>query len=235
MDNEFESLIKSSDDINNTKITEISSITDVLIEDIKTYNNIISSFFVGKENEIKQIYNSIKNKKFPFNKVSVLDINFVSNTYLEYFEGMIEFINKVVDLNDSDEVSNESISSTINKINERDSEFIESIFGGSRCSESSVDINTAMLNVEKLIDINEDFSMFINTVNKVCEYAQNNNSSKYKNEIILALNVLLKSIRVYNRNCVSNILKTYDKITASIQVRTPASGVLHKVQKYQMF
>ena len=63
MGNEFESLIKSSDDINNTKVSDISSITDVLIEDIKSYNNIISSFFVGKENEIKQIYNSIKNKK----------------------------------------------------------------------------------------------------------------------------------------------------------------------------
>ena len=165
----------------------------------------------------------------------MLDINFISSTYLEYFEGMIEFINKVVDLHDSDEVSNESISSTINKINERDSEFIESLFGGSRCSESSVDINTAMLNVEKLIDINEDFSMFIDTVNKVSECAQNNNSSKYKNEIILALNVLLKSIRLYNKKCISNILKTYDKITASIQVRTPTSGVLHKVPKYQMF
>ena len=235
MGNEFESLIKSSDDINNTKISDISSITDVLIEDIKSYNNIISSFFVGKENEINKIYYSIKNKKFPFNKVDVLDINFISSTYLEYFEGMIEFINKVVDLHDSDEVSNESISSTINKINERDSEFIESIFGGCRCSESSVDINTAMLNVEKLIYINEDFSMFVDTVNKVSECAQNNNSSKYKNEIILALNVLLKSIRLYNKECISNILKTYDKITASIQVRTPASGVLHKVPKYQMF
>ena len=96
MGNEFESLIKSSDDINNTKVSDISSITDVLIEDIKSYNNIISSFFVGKENEVKQIYNSIKNKKFPFNKVDVLDINFISSTYLEYFEGMIEFINKVV-------------------------------------------------------------------------------------------------------------------------------------------
>ena len=203
-------------------------------KEIGKYSVAIQTFFTGKEDEIKFIYKSIRENSFPYNRVKCYDINSALIQYKDYFAGLVEFINKIIDLRDTDNIDPSAIQSTIAKINNRDKEFICDIICGSKNELEEMDINDAMKNVETLIDINSTFDDYKNMVSNSCNIVDKNNCTKYANEIKAGLRVFITSIACFNSKAISEVIKTYDKIHQSIQSRTPVKGVV-EIPKYQMF
>lgn len=205
-----------------------------MTKELNNYSTAIKDFFTGKEEEIKYIYKSIRENKFPYNKVSCYDINSALHQYMEYYPGLVEFINKLIDLKDSDNIDPSSVQSTIANVNNRDKEFICSIVCGEKNELEEMGINDAMKNVESLIDIYNSLSDYKKMVENACRTVDNNNCGKYCNEIKQGLKVLVTSITCFNSKVISEVVKTYDKIHQSIQERTPVKPPV-ETPKYQMF
>lgn len=198
------------------------------------YSDIIQSFFVGKQNEIKEIYNAIRMNEFPYNKIRFIDINMAIHMYGDYFKGMTEFIRKVTDLKDSDEVENNSIQMTIEHVQKKDTGFIDSIIGGERNPETEVDLDTAMINIESLINIYNDFDQFKELLNTLCDNISSNGSTKYANEIASSMRAFIMSFSRYNNKCIKEILITYNNIRTSMEHRVPVDGD-KKIPEYKLF
>ena len=212
---------------------EISKYTEYVANEFETYSNIIRGFFTGKENEIKGIYMSIRQKEFPFNKIVSPDINEARNMYMEYFKGMTEYMFKMTELKSSDEINTDSLIGNINKIRERDRSFVESIFGGEKNPPIEDDLNSTMRNVEVLIDVNSEFGAFKSKIsNLINEY--NSSEDIYKPAISSAISVYINSIRFYNYMCIKAILNCYNAIINSIQVRESANPK-PPTPEYQIF
>ena len=103
--------------------TEISTVTTQLF---KGYSDFIKTFFCGRENEIKKIYEGIRNDSYPFNKITMIDVNMAIHCYSDYFTGLLQFANKISDLKDSDSVNPESVSKTLEMVKSKDKAFVDS-------------------------------------------------------------------------------------------------------------
>jgi hypothetical protein len=203
---------------------------EYLQKELYSYSEIISSFFVGKENEIKEVYSIIRNNSHPYNKISVTDINLALHNYEDYFSGLTHFANLVCGLVDTDNQVEESISNRINSIKERDNEFVESLFE----NHEMVTIDSAMSEVEVLVDIYRELDEFIQVCKDVCNKVTTNDCKKYKTYISDAYGILVNSIHNYCTNCIKNILTIYSEIEDSIKVRESVKGS-PIVPKYQIF
>lgn len=219
-------------DIDQTKSPlEISSLTIGLFND---YSEIIKTFFCGRENEIKRIYEAIRGDMYPFNKVSIIDVNMAIHCYSDYFKGLLEFANKISKLNDNNSVDPESVSKTLEMVRGKDKNFIDSLFGGEINPEITTDIDTAMVTVEAFIQLDKSFSEFVSVTKSVTNRAAASNSTKYNTQVMEGLRVFVSSFAYYNFRCIKEIVKTYNDIITSIASRTPARGV-KEVETYQVF
>lgn len=203
-------------------------------QQIEAYKNIIQSFFVGKKSEIQKIYQVLKEKRLPYNKINFIDINLATHMYGEYFQGLVQFISKITDLRDTDEISEDKMISAIIHVETKDLEFRDSIIGGSRNEMSTVDLDNAMINIESLINIYNEFDEFQKCFDVLIQNIKNNNCEKYYNTIRTGMRVFIMSIIHYISSSVDEILSTYEKIIKSMEHRTPASGE-KKVPEFQLF
>ena len=206
---------------------------DIVIDEFNNFSNLIKEFFVGKEEQIKNIYNIIRNNSLPYNRIKIVDVNMARHLYNEYLEGLKEYADKYTSLREGDNIDKEAISNMTNRVSERDTEFIDSIFGGEKNPEAEADIDTAIKNVETLIDIDGDFSKFISISNEICNKVISANTGSYTDAIDEGLKVFFKSISYYNFKCIKEIFETFEKIEESIQTRTPA--IDKEVPQYQIF
>lgn len=210
---------------------EPSLCMDIVKKEFYSFSEIIRTFFVGKESEIKYIYNSIREHKFPYNRISCIDVSVAKHMYSDYIVGMIEFINKLANLKDGDNISIDAVGKTIEKVIEKDEDFISSIFGGEKNKTQSMDIDSAMKNIEELIDVEGQLSEFEGYARSLSNLTFSNT---YKPVAIKGFKIYFKSVLNYNSKCIEEILSCYDKIHKSIQNRTPAKGVIEKPE-YQLF
>lgn len=218
--------------IDNEKDTE--SVFKLFEQEICVYSEIISSFFLGKKDEIKKIYDSLKNNMFPYNKISSIKLDVATYDYSNYLNGMVEFIRRTTDLKDNDEVSKDSVRKTIDSVREKNDDFIESIFDGRLNEICDMDLDSAMKNVEILIDMEPTLSKYVNIGKQVKSSVLSNNSEKYKEEILDSIKIYTTSILQFNYKCLIEIFNTYEKISTSMETRTPAGGV-KEIPKYQLF
>lgn len=221
----------------NTGIDSCATVDCMLSEmnnNFAKHKHEIDSFFAGKQDEIKSIYQAIRTKAFPYNKIVAIDVNFATHAYADYLEGLIQFCHKVLSVKETDEIDQTKIQSTIHAIEEKDMLFVESLFGGEKNEAKEMDIDTAMKNVESLIDIYNDFTHFSKLGETLCKAYEENINDKYKNVILEGLKVFFKSVERYNAKCVDAVLSTYKDIQKSMEKRTPVHGEI-KVPKYQMF
>ena len=161
-----------------------------------------------------------------YKKSLVEDFNIFKNKYKEYAD-------KYTSLREGDNIDKDAISNMTNRVSERDTEFIDSIFGGEKNPEAEADIDTAIKNIETLIDIDGDFSKFISISNEICNKVISANTGTYTDAVDEGLKVFFKSISYYNFKCIKEIFETFEKIEESIQTRTPA--IDKEVPQYQIF
>lgn len=222
-----------SREINSTNVTnDLMKLTE---KEFLVYQELIRSFFTGKEDEIKSIYDSIKNNDYPYNKIQDIDIAYAENTYSQYLEGLMEFVNVTTKLKDTDTVPVDKVRDTINTVANKDKSMLSSLFGGDMNPVIDMSIDVAMKNIEVLINIDGDFSKSIDGCNSVLVPLRLSGiPDTYHNEIFDAVKILFESLRTYNFKCICTIFDTFEKIHDSIQTRTPVNGVVEK-PKYQLF
>lgn len=214
---------------------EVSKFSVYISDEFSRYSDVIRSFFINKEKEIRNIYSAIRNKEFPFNKIKSADVNQARHIYREYFDGMNEYVFKMTDLKSTDQINTDVLKENLTKIAERDRIFIESLFGGDKNPVVEEDLNSAMKNIEVLIDINEDFNYFRSKINEIVnKYEAVEDNSIYANSIMAGICQYADSIRLYNHKCLEAILKCYTSIIESIQVR---ESVIPKptIPEFQIF
>lgn len=218
----------------NLKISNGLDIATLLQNEFNGYINIFRSLFVNRQNELTNIYNSIRNNSFPHNRVTAFDIRETSILYSDYIKGMTIFVNKLIDLKNSDGVNAEKIINNIHLMIERDSKYSDDIFGGTRNPTKQMDIDTAMTVVEYFSDIEYDTSIFMECIIDILSEKNKNNSSVYAEAINQGINMYINSIRNFVYKMMLTIVTCYNKILESIQTRTPVNGS-PELPKYQLF
>ncbi len=227
LENSFNSFAKKFSD------EEIEKFTEYVTSEFNTYSGIIRNFFTGKEDEIKNIYYSIRTNKYPYNKIKSVDVVQSRHMYLEYSAGMTEYMLRMTDLKNTDNVNVNTLSDNIALIRERDELFILSIFGGDKNPPIDEDLNSSMKNIEVLIDTNSDFNVFkTNISNLVNKY--NSTDELYKSVVSKAVTVYVRSVRQYIYYCMKTILNCYMDIQDSLKSRTPVTPP-KETPEYQMF
>lgn len=214
--------------------TDIESMFKLFEQETCIYFEIISSFFLGKKDEIKKIYDSLKNNMFPYNRISSIKLDVAMYDYSNYSNGMIEFIRRTTDLKDTDEVNKDSVRNTIDSVRSKNDDFVESIFDGRLNEVCDMDLDSAMKNVEILIDVEPTLSKYVNIGKQIKSSILSNNSEKYKEEILDSMKIYTISILQFYYKCLIEIFNTYEKISTSMKSRTPAGGV-KEIPKYQLF
>jgi hypothetical protein len=120
---------------------------DFIIDDLKDFlhdnKNRIFTFVSDNKNNIKNIYETIKNGDCRRCRVNVYDLNIVMHKYNEYLDDMISYI---PEFKDKYIINNEiSLLDTINKMIKKDSGFFDSV-----AEKSNYSISEAMQNIEIL-------------------------------------------------------------------------------------
>lgn len=215
------------------KTLEPAHYVEFMAKEFQDYSNFIRDFFISKQNEIRGIYEAIRGNLYPYNKVSILDTNAARHMYLEYMEGMLDFINHNLDLKDTDKVDPELVQAKYNEMSELNDSFINALFNGEKISIEPNDINDAMKSVETLIDVNNDFNKFKVIISDIVN-KYNAVTDTYKGSALCGVKFFIDSVRFYNMKVIESILSSYQAIIDSMKNRTPVQGV-QETPKYQVF
>lgn len=219
---------KYNADVDNTDIPNLVSLVQV---ELGKYKGVVEDFFTGKADEIRFIYKSIRDNQFPYNRIFSSDSNKARHLYLEYYEGLKEYLTKLIDVKPSDELDMNKVTLAIGRVAVRDQEFISSIYAEDKNPSEEMDINSAMKNIEVLIDVYDGTDSMIADLKS---YVDQSSSSVSDEAISSGLKLFANSIRHFHKDMIKEILECYEKIHQSIQKRTPVSGEV-KVERYQIF
>lgn len=226
------------------KCTSFSCMGDfpTLLKSIFTkYMDGLRSFFSNKKAEIQSIYKAIRNKEFPNNRVSIIDINIASSIYFDYFHGLVDFVSRVGNLQTTDDVSKDVVVNKLNTVETKNRLFIDDLANGKNhladnsdnnelCEEC--DINSAMKNVEFLVSLNSLFDDYVYKIKEVIDAT--NSSQEYYDVTLHAVKVLIESLAFFGAKCVDIIISTYNSIINSMQSRASARKQ-DAIPAYQVF
>jgi hypothetical protein len=225
-----ESILNIDKCLQNTKCPK--ECVDLLFTEFNKYKEIISDFFTGKENDIKSLYRIIKNETHSFNKISYIDVNHGNHLYSEYSSGMLGFVKKMIEIQDTQNINIEAVKNKLEMISKKDCDFRISILGGERNAKTTGSISEAMVNIEVLIDINNDFDNYIKVLEDLL--VKINKENKYINLITCGIKLYVKSICSHYNECIKLSLNTYSKLNESIKKKTHINGVIKKPE-FQLF
>ena len=204
--NRIEDSIQSSNDI--------SSLKSEIVSGINEYKSFIPEFFshTDNKNKIKDIYKKLKEISYSRNKsISTLDVAYGSAIYREYYNGMVTFIESIIDA--SKENNDKQLSEFDEKIklaSGADSAFVESLFGGKNNSFKEETLTDAIKNFEYMID-------FITIIDKIIEGTNILFVNDVNNLTLLsALKLWSSSVNLFLYNTLSSIIDTYNCIGLAI-------------------
>ena len=180
------------------------------------YESCIPEFFYkgedGESENIKKIYNYIKENTDDKFVIETVDINECGHVYTEYMDGMIKFINELKDINQYDTENLSAYKSKFNIAKNNDSIFIESLFNGKIKETEEMTLTEAVKNVEYLIDFIPQIKSFKTT----CELLQESVLERdcFKNDLIeYSVNMLFESVNNYCFNTLNTVFETYNNIS----------------------
>lgn len=168
----------------------------------------------GEATNIKQMYQIIRSGDYNESAtVDTVDVNMATHIYEEYSQGMVQFVNEVLELTES---VNTDYEGKITKAKENDQLFIESIFGGTNNQSKDESIKEAVQTIETLIDIMPKLKSYKTQCHTMVESAKE--KGKENDPLtISSFALLFESVARYCDNAISNIMTTYNGITNSIK------------------
>lgn len=192
------------------------------------------SFFASKKDDMKMIYNAIRDNKYPYNKILSCSVEDAMLKFSEYFQGLHEYAENLVKLDNTKNISKDAIKKMVSDVDEKNSCFVESIIRGSRNPEKSVSISEAMMNVENLKLIISSYMSYNEKTKPIFEALKSNDKSIYIEEIKLGLRTYVTAIGDFAYCCLVEIINSYNNIMTSMKCRIPANGI-KETPKYKIF
>lgn len=159
------------------------------------------------------IYPALKSGRYNHNMVNVPDLNYILSVYMEYNDGMYEFVLKSISELLNSELDNEVIGAAYNHIQqavERDKTFISTI------DESSDNtLSDAFKNVEVVVDVFETFDRLRAKIADLGERVPCDDVLR-KKAIVAAFFLYVKSSIEFEKFMTTHIIQTYDLVINSI-------------------
>lgn len=196
--------------------------------------DIAISFFDARKDDVKMIYDAIRDNKYPYNKVLTCSVEDAMLKFSEYFKGLHEYAGNLVRLDSSYNISKDAIKKMVSEVEEKNSCFVESIIRGSRNPEKSVSISEAMINVENLKLVISSYMVYNEKAKPIFESLDGKDNSMYMEEITLGLRTYTTAISDFAYCCLTEVVNSYNNIMDSMKCRIPANGI-KEIPKYKIF
>lgn len=194
--------------------------------------DILDEYFIGKEDQIHNIYNAIREGNYSNNLVSCIDLPVVFAKYMEYYAGMVDFVKAAMSVNDEDDMNLSVAEMRLDNILEKDNSFVDKLFF-SEDSGEEMSINDAMKNVEMISDL-IDFEGKANT--QIGELMSMPMSKTYASVNKSGIGLYMQSVCTFVMDMVIKIAYTYHCICVSMAT-VAKSNFIHKKEtpEYQIF
>lgn len=206
----------------------------VLNKCLNDYTDFMMSFLSSNKSNILEIYRIIRSNSYTYNKVSICDINLAMTKFSTYYEGLKEYAENISRLDNSVNISRDAISETVSHVAERNERFIASIINGDENPEISVDINTAMANIECV----KSLIMLYTNINYESKYIFESlsmkDNSEYIDDISVGIQTYVIAIVKFVYRCMVEILNNYNNIMDSVKTRVMPNKDI-KTPKYKIF
>ena len=151
-------------------------------------------------------------------KIQAVDLSKALSIYSEYLEGMTRFINDIknVNINEGEDLSKYSDKFAI--ANEKDTQTIESLFGGSLNNKVEMTIESAISDVDFLVDFLPKMKEMYNNCKITSEAVSDVEEGNKKELISNCLSLMYNSVDNFCKSAIKNALVTYESM---VDVLTP--------------
>lgn len=179
--------------------------------ELESYKELIPEFFSknGEASGIRAMYEKLNDKEYEPVKINCIDLNIAESVYEDYLNGMYTFVQ---DMNTA--LVTESDCATyeekLETAKNKDSEFIESLFGGVLNPVIESDTRESTSNLEVLINFIPKIDNFYNKTIILNESVSNDNSL-----INSSVEMICESVSNYTHNLIKHIMNTYYDIVES--------------------
>lgn len=179
---------------------------------MRKYSEFIKEFF-SRNNEasnITHIYDAIKNGSLKDKTIMTYDVNFAAKAFLDYIQGMKEF------MRDASHAEASEFTSYMDKVKNVEGSFntfMGNIFGGYLNKEVPTKVSDAITNLEVLVDIVDQGDSHVADIDSI--ECSNEVCSKMKE-------FFFNCIKEYYHYLITGIITTYNKIKEVMD--TPASS-----------
>lgn len=210
----FNSLEVFNENLN--KLKDADCRMNSIDSEIQCCQNFVPKFFTDNDSDkgIRYMYSVIDSPDLSSREISdVVDVRHGYHVYKEYLDGMIKFINELINTqNPSDEVIN-VYKNRLDIANAKDIDFISGLFNGCKFNEKrNMNLSEAAGNLEFLVDFFDEMKEIL----KKCNNFKNYTSSD--NELIKSsINMLASSVSCCCATIIETVIKTYYKIMDAIK------------------
>ncbi len=190
-----------------------------LMDEGKFILQFIPKFFSlnGEANKIREMYRAIETDICD-KKLLCSDVYVIGNIYKEYIDGMLEFIEDIKNVPETNVTSIKGFKEKFIKAKENDAKFIDALYNGNVSDKSDLSLKEAVLNIEYLIDLIPYANSMMNKCKDMdhqCDDCANNDKTKLIRE---SMNLLFDSVRRYLYVTTKVIVDTYYRILETIKV-----------------
>lgn len=186
---------------------------NTLKSELESYKSIIPEFFSrnGEAPGIRSMYEKINDFEYRDKNINAIDLFVAESVYDDYLNGMYTFVQ---DLNTAviTESDVNTYESKLNSAREKDSMFIESIFGGNLNGETQYNIREAAKDLEILINFIPKIDIFYSK-SLVLSESMNSDNALVTNSV----EMICESVSNYCYNVIKNVMNTYYKIMESFE------------------
>jgi hypothetical protein len=182
-----------------------------LEKELSEYKSIIPEFFSkdAEGSNIRALYEKMEDKTYSDKKINLVDLSISESVYDDYLNGMYTFVS---DLNTAviTESDVDTYSDKLNSAREKDSMFIESIFGGTLNPVEESTLKEATDSLEVLINLIPKIDTFYNKSVILSESMKNDNAL-----ISSSVEMICESVGNYTYNMIKHVMDTYYDVMES--------------------
>lgn len=188
---------------------------EIVISEYDAYLKLIPDFFSshGEANGIRDMYKKLKELDGVRDRViPVIDLSKVGNIYVEYYTGMCDFVDEVIEKATSSGVTSE-LTEALELAKKGDPQFVDSLFGGKNGERVDTRLTEAVTNIEYLID----FIEVLNIMKLNAQRFYGTAASVKDNDCVReSVKLLATSAGIYCSKLLAEIFADYTKITNTL-------------------
>jgi hypothetical protein len=208
---------------------------EIVIGEYDAYLKLIPEFFSshGEAAGIKDMYKKLKElDRFRDRIISAIDITRIGNIYVEYYTGMCDFVDEVIENAESSNGISNDLIEALDLAKKGDPQFVDSLFGGKNGERVDTRLTEAVANVEYLIDFIEVLKMMKLNAERFYGAAASVNQDDTVKE---SIKLLVSSAGTYCSRLIIEIFENYTKITDTLNNKFTTPEENSEQQELKLF